>query len=82
MAALYDDAFYRAILSQLLNGDNSGFYQKYTDPVTAARVLLHLGAGEGEVTEWHMVPATQLRSAATEFPEWGWSVGTGVPKGI
>lgn len=70
MAALYDDAFYRAILTQLLNGDKFGFYLKYTDPVTAARALLHLGAGEGEVTEWHMVPATQLRSAGTEFPEW------------
>lgn len=70
MAALYDDAFYRTILTQLLNGDNSGFYLKYTDPVTAAKDLLHLGAGEGEVTEWHMVSATQLRSAGTEFPEW------------
>lgn len=70
MAALYDDAFYRTILTQLLNGDNSGFYLKYTDPVTAAKDLLHLGAGEGEVTEWHMVSATQLRSAGTELPEW------------
>lgn len=70
MAVLYDDAFYRAILTQLLNGDNPGFYLKYTDPVTAAKDLLHLGAGEGEVTEWHMVSATQLRSAGTEFPEW------------
>lgn len=70
MAVLYDDAFYRAILTQLLNGDNPGFYLKYTDPVTAAKDLLHLGAGEGEVTEWHMVSATQLRSAGTGFPEW------------
>ena len=70
MAFLYEDAFYRAILAQLLDGDNKGYYQRYTDPVTAALALLHLGAGEGEVAEWHMVPATQLRSADTEFPEW------------
>lgn len=70
MASLYDDAFYRAILAQLLDGDNKGYYQRYTDPVTAARALLHLGPGEGQVTEWHMVPVEQLRSADAELTEW------------
>lgn len=70
MAALYDNSFYRAILTQLLEGDNTAYYLRYTDPVTAARTLLHLGAGEGEVTEWHMVPASQLRSADAGLPEW------------
>lgn len=68
MAALYDDSFYRAILTQLLNGDNKGFYYRFTSPVSAARELLHLGEGTGEVTEWDMMPAAGLRSVDVVRP--------------
>lgn len=70
MAELYDDSFYRAILIQLVESGNPDFYQRFTDPVAAARELLHLGAGTGEVTEWHIVSPVQLRSADAELPEW------------
>ncbi|MCM1303485.1 MAG: M56 family metallopeptidase [Lachnospiraceae bacterium] len=70
MTALYDDAFYRTILSQLLDGGDQEFYARFTDPVSAARELLHLGAGTGEVTEWNMVSPVRLRSADTGLPEW------------
>lgn len=68
MAALYDDSFYRAILTQLLNGDNKGFYFRFTSPVSAARELLHLGEGTGEITEWDMMPAAGLRSVDVVCP--------------
>jgi len=62
MAALYEDSFYCAILTHLMEGDNPD-YRRFTDPVSAAEELLHLGEGTGEVTERDMVPVTSLRSA-------------------
>lgn len=52
MTALYDDSFYRAILTQLLNGDNKGFYYRFTSPVSAARELLHLGEGSRVIVSY------------------------------
>lgn len=41
----------KAIFNHLLNNTNPGYYNVYTDPVTAAKAYLHLGEGSGEVTE-------------------------------
>ena len=64
----YDDSFYRAILAQLMNGNPSGFYDRFTDPAAAAREMFHLGEGEGEVTEWNMAPVQSLRGEG--LPAW------------
>ena len=71
MASLYDNSFYRTVLRQLTDGDDQSFYNRFTSPVSAARELLHLGEGTGEVTVWDMAPATSLRSAEVDFPAWG-----------
>ena len=39
------------IFKALLDGNTSQEYKKYTDPVTSAVALLHLGEGSGSVTE-------------------------------
>ena len=39
------------IFKALLDGNTSQEYKKYTDPVTSAVTLLHLGEGNGTVTE-------------------------------
>ena len=39
------------IFKALLDGNTSQEYKKYTDPVTSAVALLHLGEGSGTVTE-------------------------------
>ena len=39
------------IFKALLDGSTSQEYKKYTDPVTSAVALLHLGEGSGSVTE-------------------------------
>ena len=39
------------IFKALLDGNTSQEYMKYTDPVTSAVALLHLGEGSGSVTE-------------------------------
>lgn len=70
LAELYDDFFYRAILVHLFDSDNPGFYQQYTDPVTAAQALLHLGEGTGEVTDWLLLPGTLIDNWGKEFPTW------------
>ena len=43
----YTSSFYMLIMQHLMNGTNSEYYEQYTDPVTAAVKLLHLGEGEG-----------------------------------
>ena len=43
----YTSAFYMFIMRHLMNGTNPEYYEQYTDPVTAAVNLLHLGEGEG-----------------------------------
>lgn len=43
----YTSAFYMFIMRHLMNGTNPEYYEQYTDPVTAAVKLLHLGEGEG-----------------------------------
>ncbi|MBQ2802541.1 MAG: M56 family metallopeptidase [Lachnospiraceae bacterium] len=47
----YTWAHTRNIFMHVLNGTNPEYYNRYTDPVTAARTYLHLGEGSGEVTE-------------------------------
>lgn len=42
--------------SLLLNMGEGGGYEAYRDPVTAAQALLHLGEGEGEITEETTLP--------------------------
>lgn len=69
-AALYDDFFYRTIFTHLFDSDNPGFYQQYTNPVTAAQELLHLGAGTGEVTDWLLLPGTLIENRGKEFSDW------------
>lgn len=67
---LYDASFYRSILMHLLTDDNPSFYVRFTDPVSAARELLHLDEGTGEVTEWDLEPIASLRSGETDAPDW------------
>lgn len=50
----YSTFFYQALFRHLAEGTNPEAYKAYTDPVTAAVCLLHLGAGEGKV---RLVPA-------------------------
>lgn len=47
----YGQEFPRIIFYHLLEGTNPAYYKDYTNPVTAAKKLLHLGEGVGEVTE-------------------------------
>lgn len=51
----YSLSFYQAILQHLINGSNPEYYEQYTDPVTAAVNLLHLGKGEG-TAEYDNIP--------------------------
>lgn len=57
----YYDSFGRIIFQHILEGFNPEYYSVYTDPVTSAKKLLHLGAGTGEVTE-------VLYEALNQFP--------------
>lgn len=47
----YSASFVSTILGHILNRTNPEYYAVYTDPVSSAREMLHLGAGSGEVTE-------------------------------
>ncbi len=51
----YSLSFYQYILQHLINGSNPEYYEQYTDPVTAAVSLLHLGKGEG-TAEYDNIP--------------------------
>ncbi|MCH5249002.1 MAG: hypothetical protein J1E98_03685 [Lachnospiraceae bacterium] len=52
----YTSSFYMFIMQHLMNGTNPEYYEQYTDPVTAAVKLLHLGEGEGSaITD--LIPA-------------------------
>ena len=51
----YSLIFYQSILQHLINGSNPEYYEQYTDPVTAAVSLLHLGKGEG-TAEYDNIP--------------------------
>ena len=53
----YHMGAYQGILRHLTLGTETSVYERYTDPVTAAVEILHLGAGEGKV-EYDMVPLT------------------------
>lgn len=44
----YTMDFYRMILRHLISGLSPEYYKQYTDPVTAAVLLLHLGPGQGK----------------------------------
>ncbi len=48
---------YQVILRHLTLGTETSVYERYTDPVTAAEEILHLGAGEGQA-DYAMVPLT------------------------
>lgn len=52
----YTTDFYRMILRHLMSGLNPEYYKQYTNPVTSAVLLLHLGPGKGKA-EYHNVPA-------------------------
>ncbi len=58
----------KAIFNHLLNNTNPGYYNVYTDPVTAAKAYLNLGEGSGEVTEvkYAVVPWNPASSALGE----------------
>lgn len=45
----YSDSFYRSIMQQLYSGTNKEYFERYTDPLTAAVELLNLGEGAGEI---------------------------------
>lgn len=53
----YSNTFARTIFYHILKGTNPGYYDDYRNPVSAARKLLHLGEGTGEVTEVLYEPA-------------------------
>lgn len=44
----YTTDFYSMILRHLISGFSPEYYRQYTDPVTAAILLLHLGPGQGK----------------------------------
>lgn len=48
---------YQVILRNLTLGTEMSAYERYTDPVTAAQEILHLGAGEGQA-DYDMVSLT------------------------
>ena len=64
----YDYSFPRIILQHILNKTNPEYYAIYTDPVTSAKAMLHLGAGTGEITEqlYFMGPQNPLSSSQGE----------------
>lgn len=53
----YSNTFAGTIFYHILKGTNPGYYDAYRNPVSAARKLLHLGEGTGEVTEVLYEPA-------------------------
>lgn len=53
----YHNGAYQVILRNLTLGTETSVYERYTDPVTAAVEILHLGAGEGQA-DYDMVPMT------------------------
>lgn len=65
----YDISFYQQIQEHLSAGTNPSFYVRYTDPVSAAKALMHLGSGAGEVTQWDIVPMGSGENHIAELPE-------------
>ncbi len=47
----YDKDFVRAVFHHVANNTNPEYYDAYKDPVSAAKLMLNLGPGTGEVTE-------------------------------
>lgn len=64
----YYESFPRIILQHILNKTNPEYYSAYTDPITSAKKLLHLGEGSGEVTEmlYGVLPQQPLNSGYGE----------------
>jgi len=48
----YTKGFVRTIMQHVFQETNPEYYDVYKDPVTAAKSLLHLGKGSGEVSEY------------------------------
>lgn len=67
-ALAYDDGYpnmqqYAAVINRhLQDGINDAYYNQYKDPVSAAKLILHLGEGTGEVT--YRESATQEEETA------------------
>lgn len=51
----YTSEFYILLMQHLINGTNPEYYEQYTEPVSAAVNLLHLGKGEGSA-KLDMIP--------------------------
>lgn len=47
----YDKEFMKSVFYNVTNNTNPEYYDAYKDPVSAAKIMLHLGEGTGEVTE-------------------------------
>lgn len=65
----YYASFGRIIFQHIWKGTNPEYYNVYHDPVTAAKKLLHLGEGTGEVTEVIYHAMNQFPVNPTEYGE-------------
>lgn len=63
----YDKEFMQSIFYHVANNTNPEYYDVYKDPVSAAKIMLHLGAGTGEVTEiLHRTESQRTRGEDTD----------------
>ena len=63
----YDKEFMQSIFYHVTNNTNPEYYDAYKDPISAAKIMLHLGAGTGEVTEiLHQTESQKTQGESTD----------------
>ena len=63
----YDKEFMQSVFYNVTNNTNPEYYDAYKDPVSAAKIMLHLGEGTGEVTEiLHRAESQKTQGESTD----------------
>ena len=63
----YDKEFMKSVFYNVTNNTNPEYYDAYKDPVSAAKIMLHLGEGTGEVTEiLHRAESQKTQGESTD----------------